>query len=512
MELTRGTQSRDLPFDKDFKLTGTHKFIFNFAKKNGGVFNRDDYLKHLQNGGIDSKMQKQMMGWNQTTLKKLESAGYIENVGIGKYRPVDIAVAWMERPRPKPDFKLGKNHIKLLEKHQDGVIKSAILKHEHYGKPRQEYERQSKMIDGMIRILVANNYLSYIHKGSYKLTENSVNAISQAKIENEIAATVHEINKETPKSKVYDFKVTAFDCHVLAVADELGNIRSDFIEAHERCESIKKRVVTLTKAGLIKDGKITPELDKRILTAERLKGSKTLTTDLLTKQQRQLLDDIRIFTNLSSTQIAKYIYNGDSSIFNADISLLLRQDILIKSKSKGIYEIGKNGSKLLKHMNPNLPVFKSKSYGHAKERWHDILVYTAFKDVEKQIIKDSGKIKCIQSDRMLRSEDMKHYGSMKPKGEYPDLRITYIDKYGTERVHNIEMDCGYDTKTINTKLSAFFNSSGTGSFTWCCETIGQAVKVSRIAGGDKSKSLQKHKPLYISYIDENGNVKKMKWS
>lgn len=512
MELTRGTPSRGLVIDTEFKLTGTHKFIFGFARQRGGVFNRDDYQRHLKNGGIEPKMLKQMMVWNQTTLKKLETAGYVKNVGTGKYELVDAAIAWAERPKPRPDFKPGKNHIKLLEKHVDGIVKSVDLKHEHKDKSQNEYYRQSKMIDGMILSLINNGYLTRSQKGAYKLTDDAYNSVAQAQAEAEIAKTVREIKKEAPKSKVYDFKITDFDRHVLAVADEQGNIRNDFIDAHERCESIKKRVVTLAKVGLIKDGKITPELEQRINTATRLTRSKTLTANLLTKQQRQVLDDIRIYMNLSPTQIAKHIYKGDSALFNADISLLLRQGILEKNTTYGVYLIGKNGSKLLKHMNPDLPVFKSKAYSKTNELAHDVLIYTAFKDVEKQIKHDGGKITLIQNDRMLKSEDVKQLGGMRGKGEYPDLRVTYTDKYGTEKVQNIEIDCGYDTKTIGAKLSAFFNSSGTGSFTWCCSTFGQACKVGRIAGGDKSRQLKRHKPLYISYIDENGNVKKMKWS
>jgi hypothetical protein len=509
MELTRGTPSRELPFDQSFKLTGTHRFIFNFADKNGGIFNRDDYLSHLQNSGVDPKMQKQMMGWNLSTLKKLEAAGYIESVGTGKYRPVDVAVAWMERPKPKADFKLGSNHLKLLEKHNNGIVKSIELKREHKGKPTYEYDRQSKMIDGMIKSLINNGYLSREEKGVYRLTDDAFGALIQSQVEGAISINKE---KEQSKSKVNDFKITAFDRHVLAVADEQGNLRSDYIEVHERCESIKKRIHTLTKVGLIKDGKITAEVVKRILTAEKLKDSKVLTKDLLSKQQLNLLNDIRIFSNLSPSQIAKHIYKDDSASFSADVSMLLRHNILEKNETYGIYVIGKDGTSLLRQINPELPIFKSKVYKKEIEVGHDVLVYSAFKDVENQIKNDGGKIILIQNDRMMRSEDMKLYGSMKGKGEYPDIRVVYADKYGTERTHNIEMDCGYDNKTINVKLSAFFNSSGTGSFTWCCNTIRQASKVAQIAGNDKSKKLNKHKPLHITYIDESGNIRKMKWS
>lgn len=469
-------------------------------------------------------MLKQMMVWEQTTLKKLESAGFVKNIGIGKYELVDAAIAWAERPKPRPDFKLGKNHIKLLEKNcahanitegtSSYIIRSADLKHEHDGKPQHEYNRQAKMIDGMIKSLIGNGYLTRMEKGCYQLTENAINALAQSRTETDIAKTVQSVKKEQPKSKARELKITEFDRHLLTVTDEQRFIRDDFIEAHERGESIKKRIVTLTKAGLVKDGKITPELEQRINTATRLSRSKTLTADMLTIKQRKVLEDIRIFMNLSPSQIANHIYHGNSELFNLDISMLLRHDILEKKTelSYNVYVLGKSGSELLRQINSELPIFKSKIDTRPEEVGHDMLIYTAYKDVEKKIKQDGGKIVLLQNDRMLRSEDIKKLGCMKEKGEYPDLRITYTDKLVTKCVHNLEIDCGYDTKTINAKLSAFFKSSTTGSFSWCCKTIRQASKVARIASSDKSRSLKKHKPLYISYVDEKGNVKKLKWS
>jgi len=498
-------------FDTGFKVTNAHKFIFNFAKKRGGIFSRDDYLKHLQNSGIELKMQKQMLVWNETILKKLEVAGYVKSIGNGKYQLVDDAVACAEYLKSRSDFKLGKNHIKLLEQNQDGIIKSADLKQVHKSKPQKEYDRQTKMIDGMIRSLVKNEYLIRIDKGTYQLTENAIVVLTQARVEAEIAKTVREIKKEKSQSKINDPKLTSFDRHVLAVTDDSDRISQELLEQHKRRDSIVKRILTLEHAGLIVDGKVTDGFKIRAKTEIEIRKTRSLVPDMLTKQQAQILFDIQMFSNLTAGQILRYIYKGNKPRFDTDIALFERLGVLSFDKVWKCYTLGKPGIQLLRQMSPD-GFYNSKVFSRPAEMGHDVLVYSAYKEFEQEVNNNGGEILTVKNDCMLRSEDAKLYGCMRGKGEYPDLRVTYKNTHGMELTRDLEIDAGYDTKTIATKLTAFYNSTKATSFTWCCKTVGQAVKVAKLASTQKSKSLFKHKTLYISYIDLDGNMKKMRWS
>ena len=80
-----------------------------------------------------------------------------------------------------------------------------------------------------------------------------------------------------------------------------------------------------------------------------------------------------------------------------------------------------------------------------------MLIYSAYKDMEKELADDGKVIISIKTDRVLRSEDMKKNNHMSK--DYPDLRVDYKDKKtGEKGFVNIEVDVGYSEKVIEQKL------------------------------------------------------------
>jgi hypothetical protein len=498
-----------LPFDVSFKISATHRFIFKFAKERGGIFDRRDYAAHLSSGELEPKMQKQMLRWNDTTMSKLWRAGYVRRIGQNRYQLVDVAMDWLGRPKPQENFALKPNHLKLLAKHQEGLLKTADLKAAYAEKPEKERQRQSKMIDGMLRSLNANGYLERTGKGEYTLTEQAYNGMMSATSASALVTEKPKVRERQVSAQ--GLKITAFDRKLLdvCVLTEAGFIiSSSALDAHERGPSLKKRIATLERAKLIRNGTFSPELVHSIESAVHLQRGKALTPELLSPGQRQVLDDIGVFASLTPQQIMKYIYKGDGRRYSLDMDLLLRQGILVENTTYHVFTVGEKGRSLFRLMNPERSIAKSKLYSRAEEVGHDTLIYSAYKDVEKELRNTGCTITAIKTDRMMRSEDAKKYGHM--LGDYPDLRVEYTDKTGLKMVRDIEVDCGYDTRTIGEKLAAFFTDRSVGSFSWCCSTIKQAAKVAKLAG-DKSKGLNRHKPLYISYVDDAGRVKRMKW-
>lgn len=498
--------------DPEFKISAVHRFILKFAKERNNTYSLRAYREHVRTNVPDKKAQDNAIRWNRTTVTKMVKAGYLIDMGRGEYQLNPLALTHLEEMKAKKaPFELKENHRKLLVKNQVGILTTSKLKAEHKEKPIFEQERQNKLLDGMIRNLKNNGYLESVGSGAYKLTETAWLELKEPPLQ--------KTKQKKPCERADGVKVTAYDRTLLEVSID-GLIRSELLDAHMKSESLKKRIETLKTAGFIQENRLTDDLQERIEIAKKRSQEKTLSFENLTRQQQLVLIDMRLFLNLTQSQIIKYIYEGNAELAKSDLKTLLEKQILIKDSAWNVYVLGKAGVKLSNQKNPEAVRYKTKLFSRREEVGHDVLVYTAYKELEKEMLKEGKRILSIKNDRQLRSEDAKKFGAM--TGSYPDLRVTYLDpKTGKERAHDLEIDCGYDERTIRQKLNSFSGGAGgsgsTGSmsassgFGWYCNSMKQALKVAKVVNEDKSKKLNRAKHLSIYVIDDDGGLKPMKW-
>ena len=203
--------------------------------------------------------------------------------------------------------------------------------------------------------------------------------------------------------------------------------------------------------------------------------------------------------------------------------------------------------------------YKTKLYSRREEVGHDAMVYTTYKHFEEKATSEGKEILEVKTDRQLRSEDAKAYGSM--QGSYPDLWIRYRDPIShKEYIDGLEVDIQYDERTIHEKVDRILLGSGepgsgktnkekydsadssdstspnektdrsktkteTGrskkdetpvnSLSWYCNRASQVMKVintfNKIFSDPKSKNAGKAKNLKLFFIDEEGKVHSVNW-
>ena len=140
-----------------------------------------------------------------------------------------------------------------------------------------------------------------------------------------------------------------------------------------------------------------------------------------------------------------------------------------------------------------------------------MLVYTAYQNWIKDIVAKGGKIIELKNDRQLRSYDAKKYGYM--VGAYPDLRVFYkMPTSDKIKQYDIEMDCGYDGKTIKSKMHGLAGVIANANLGWYCKTAYQAAKVAKIISQDTEKASRMNvaRKLTVFYLDRNGKLQTVK--
>lgn len=489
--------------DPSFKLGASHYHILNEARKNDGIFDKHKYAREISIKNLGETMKKNMIRWNDTLTRNMEAAGYLIDSGGGKYT-VNPLIDIINRAS---EFSLGVNHIKLLKKHSDGTIKVLDLKKEHSLKKEYEAKRQYVMIEGMIKNLYKNGYLERVGRGEYKLTDPAYEAIGKA----DRRRPAGPENAGHSKSK---FKITGFDRHILEVIDDRGMIDSEKLRLHPKSKSISLRIETLKGAGLIAGGRVSDDLLERIDRILLFIKDKQLTLDKMTPEQLALLKDIRLFLNLSYSQITRYIYRENRALASADLDFLVKNKVIKRDEDMAVYVFNYQGIRLSNLLERDDAVrYKTKLYSRKEEVEHDMLVYTAYKEFLKTL-PEGAEIISIKNDRQMRSDDAKLFGHM--KDGYPDLRIEYKLPGGpTTKIYDIEIDCGYDGKTILSKLHNIskgheaIGKKVTG-FGWYCSNLGQALKFLKIVSKDSTRRVTKSKKIDVFVIGKDGQLHKIR--
>lgn len=316
--------------------------------------------------------------------------------------------------------------------------------------------------------------------------------------------------------------VTRFDAAFCELAP-YGRLSPKAISEHPRAASLYKRLDTLTEYGLIKpfDGKeylLSPELINRLEVVKIRNIDRSISLDVFTKEQKALLSDMCIFSQLTEWQIFCYIYGRKRALMNGDLKWLTSKKVIEYDPIQKVYTPTSFGTIFARELAGKEKYYKSKAKSRPEEIAHDVLVYEAYHRMVQMLSEQGIKVTYVKTDRELRSEFGKVPFASEVIGDIPDLKIYYKDKEGKDEYKSIEIDCGYNEKTIEKKLK---NLTHNGEIYWFSNSESNALKAAKIAvklgfrvvrGFDKPKSadtLHVAKTLYVNVIDENDDEHKV---
>lgn len=492
------TEALKIP-DLNFKPNPVHLTIMKAAKRNGGYYDRRDAIKKIRESDNPEKLKRQRILWNKVNLEKLVSAGYMEKIDDNVFRANPLAYGANKR-----EFEPGKNHIKLLQKNTDGMIKTIDLKKQLSNLSPEKQKREKSFIDGMVKKLYENGYLERVEKGQYKITEKGNSLMNGNRKILQPAGKVKENNK--------GFNITAFDRNIKDIIKEM-KIDVELLNNHPKRVSLEKRIITLQKNNMIlSDGTVTEQFLQELERVLKLSKNKMLTIDNLNQEQLRLIKDLRLFQNLSKEQIVKHIFGDDRKLSEENLKFLIKKKVIRRDEDTGICILDKVGIDFSNQLYPDAVKYHTKLYSRKEEMEHDMLVYTAYKAWEKRIMDAGGIIVDIKNDRQLRSDDGKKYGRM--IGAYPDLRVVYkMPRMQYTLNYDIEVDCGYDEKTVRSKMHGLVGNLTNANLGWYCKTLYQAAKVANILTKDTTKARKVYtaRKITVYYMGKDGKVHEVRY-
>lgn len=409
-----------------------------------------------------------------------------------------------ERENPFKEFKPGANHKYLLKFARDGILDFKDVEDRIAKLPKSKQARELTMKRGMLKKLADAGYLeiidneevappkdkNYIRSSRFRLTEKGTLFLEGKSPEPESGPEYKSIPKEEsvmvqqeeiigteinapfalessieniirPDPDRVEIKITKFDLDNIIAPSRNNMLSKDTVEQSPKKISILKRINTLENSGLLLECPGGWELTENLLKqAEERKNiniehekshSKQHSLLCLTAEQKKVITDMKDFLNLSGSQILKNIYNGNEIQFRSDLRYMLDKDILKKDRRYDIYVFTAHGKKLASELTGDHNIFDSKISTRREELRHDVMVYSAFKNLEENLLNEGKVIVSYMTDRQLRSADMKKNNTL--AGEYPDVHVVYRDeKTGGQGFINLEVDVGYNSKEIQQKL------------------------------------------------------------
>ncbi|WP_048042546.1 hypothetical protein, partial [Methanosarcina mazei] len=202
----------------------------------------------------------------------------------------------------------------------------------------------------------------------------------------------------------------------------------------------------------------------------------------LTKEQKEILFELKDFLNLTDKQISENIFSDNNILAASDTSYLVRNNYLgeVTRDLKGngeftkVYYLTTDGKKAISHITgtETRKIYDSKLHNRPEELRHDLLVYSAYKDYEKRLKSIDCKITECMTDKQMRAYDMSNLGHQRT--EYSDLYIEFEDIKTDEKGYiNIEVDCGYKPDVIRSKNENIDN------LVWYTDTQEQHKRIMR---------------------------------
>ena len=350
-----------------------------------------------------------------------------------------------------------KNHKHLLKFSQDGLLNFSDVEQHISTLAKSVQKRELRMKTGMLIKLVKAGYLEDLGDKLYRLTDKA-QAFMDGKLDkNELKDAVKHAKR---LKELQGVKVTKFDITNIVGHAFNNRLYKKTIQELPKKDSIEKRIETLKEAKLLIEQneyyEFTPQFLDRIKVKKQILHENKLnlrrhSLDCLTMEQKTVLRDLKDFLNITHEQMLKYVYDGNEKIMRSDINYLIKKK-LIQKHHNDIYVLTTRGTTLTAELTGDERIFRSKILSRPEEMRHDVLIYSAFKDLEKELISQGKKITVIKNERQLKSEDMKTLG--KEREQYPDLYIEFVDeKTGEKDFRNIEIDICYDDLAIQSKLS-----------------------------------------------------------
>jgi len=506
-KLSREAHSADLGAGADFKLSNVHKHILKTCR--GGRFSLEDYREDIAKK-LKGKELEREIHWKRSSCEKLVKAGLFEKEDENVYRltaegalRLDGILGEKKRcERQKTgSFEPGQNHRYLLKFEKGGVLDFKDVEERISKLPPASRARELAMKKGMLKKLVSAGYLEKIDgDGKYRLSEKAFDFLKEKPLKKAGKRRDESSGAEAgggsggsgrPEASGNEIKITKYDLDNIVAPAKEGVLGRETLALSPKRLSVEKRIKTLTGAGLLvetEEGwKITEKLLEKVKEREKINLEKLPERKhdfrFLTEGQKKTVSDLKDFLNISGSQILKHIYDNDRKLYESDVRYLIDKEIIKKDKRHDIYVLTPKGIKLASELTGDHDVFKSKIYSRREELRHDTLLYSAYKDVEKELSEQGKIITAIKTDRKLRSEDMKNKNAI--AGEYPDLRVEYKDKKtGEHGFLNVEIDLGYSENEIGKKL-------GIQNLIWFTNSKRQ-----------RDKALKKARYLEVRIIDD----------
>lgn len=501
-----GIDIASVAFDPSFQVAAVNRRYINYACAHDGCMDTVAY---------GASLDKKQVIWLRTSMRKLTEAGWFTQIGPGLYQmhplvPEHLALS----QRAAKEFRLGMNHKKLLRLHTEGSLNLSIARESLMKNiaNQKERKRQETMLKGMIRTLKKQGYLEATdHRGSYRLTEKAFRELSLPDKPRETP---------TPKDQPKGLHLTAFDAQILSILNADGRIDCRHLSQHPRHISLTKRIDTLKKHGFIIEDRLNGAITQRLKIQQELSRQmrKQLTLDLFLPEQRSLFRDIRRFEALTVSQIAEHLYGGDRELAIVDLRSMIGLKILRYDPQYEIVVLTKKGVVLTDGMDTPWMKYKTKLSSRPEEIAHDLLLYPAYKQFEKELIADGGQVIHVFNDQELRRERAIG-GAFDLSTHLPDMRIHYLDGDGQERFYDIEADINYDERTIAAKISSFCRATEIGSghhgvstgMTWVTANLKQAQRVAKVVRTQEREISRRMRSITILVMDEDGRVRRVKW-
>lgn len=373
---------------------------------------------------------------------------------------------------------------------QKGILsieKFEIYAREHYG---NEADRQLKILTKRIEKLEESELLKKINN-EYHMTDKCLQMIAEREQlineKNKLKQNMIELKKDSNKAKI-----TKFDYNnILEVAngsiwtkesykEHFSNLSNSQIE--QKLKSIEKRLNTFEELGLVKkiDGE-KYELNKKLLDRARMFREKEKYN--FSTEQKETLTVLKDFLNLTDKQIAAFIYKENEVFAQSDVNQLVRKGYLGETtrdlKGDGeftkVYYLTTEGKKAASHLTGTemKDIYNSKLHNRPEELRHDLLVYSAYKDMKETLEDNNYRITKTMTDKQMRASDMKETGHQRT--EYSDLYIEFEDVKTKEKGYiNIEVDAGYKPNVIRSKAENIDN------LVWYTDTENQSKTIQKV--------------------------------
>ena len=479
----------------DIKISSFDKGILKDALNSLGLEEKKEYYI---NKYPDSKTEAdRMIKIYESRCKKLADAGYLDKVEDG-YRITEKGLDVLNK-RDNIEKIETKNIINSLSSFDKHILKLSVdgidlderkeFFINRYKDNEKEIIRQLNMLYSRCMKLESAGYLIKTDNG-YRISDLGLSALNNKD-------THEKVKDNIKRNESYNkYKITKFDLDNIAKYSVDGYWSRDYYKnsnpglssslLEKKLISIEKRFETLVEMKLAEEHKDGYILYDDFFHRVKLVNEKGI--NKFSPEQKEIVNTLSTFLNLSDKQISSFIYKDKDILCNSELKYLVdkgylgvvSRDLKCDGDFTKVYYLTSAGKKAASHLTGVKvdKIFSSKLHNRPEELRHDILVYSAYKDIEDKLRKENCIITSLMTDKQMRSYDMSNVG--KQRVEYSDLYIEFLDSNTNEKGYiNIEVDCGYKASVIKSKAENIDN------LIWYTDSEKQAEKINKIISNAK---------------------------